>query len=104
MIEGTLVINLEPPYMGFLPKPCGQPINAVGDLKNYTWHYCTQTQIKDLLVELGVISTGQLWPPRECILRLPVVLPMKSLTKHGLLNIHSLELTTSSNRLLRRIS
>lgn len=103
MIEGTLLINLDPPYMAFTPKVSGQSIN--GGASDNIRCDCTQAQIKDLLVELDVISPYQQWPLRECILRLPVVLPAKILAKHGLLNTHNLEPFAAPNtRLLRRIS
>jgi hypothetical protein len=96
MIEGTLVVNLDPPYMGFL-------LNTDA-CENCTWCYCTLEQMRDFLVELGLIHKAQQWPPREYILRLPARLPINSLAKHGLLNVRTLEFASVPDRLLKRIS
>jgi hypothetical protein len=85
MIEGTLVVNLDPPYMDFLPNTSTETKDNSA-CENCTWHYCTIEQIREFLVELGLIYKAQQWPPREYILRLPVRLPIRSLAKLGLLN------------------
>lgn len=102
MIEGTLVVNLDPPYMGFLPKTSVDTINTAA-CANCTWCYCTLEQMRDFLVELGLIHPAQQWPSREYILRLPSRLPIRSLAKHGLLNVPTLQFASGSDRLLKRI-
>lgn len=102
MIEGTLVINLDPPYMGFLPKSSSQFSHY---MDADTWCNCTLEQIKSLLIDLDVITPAQHWPPRECILRLPVVLPRERLAKHGLATLRNLEtITIAKPAMMRRIS
>lgn len=102
MIEGTLVINLDPPYIGFFPNRQSQPMLCP---EADSWSYCTQQQIKELLIDLDVIQANQHWPPRECILRLPIALPKVKLAKHGLTKPHSIEIATIAKpRPVRRIS
>lgn len=87
MIEGTLIVNFEPPYIGFsMPREIGQK-----PLVNDLWRYCSKEEIRDLLIELDVISANQAWPPRDLILRLPVNLPRKVLENLNLTCIIELE-------------
>lgn len=82
MIEGILVINLDPPYMGFFEK---DDAKLAGDLPSrMLWRDCSLYELRDLLIDLEAITAPQAWPPRECILRLPVLLPRAKLVKHGL--------------------
>jgi len=105
MIEGTLLVNLDPPFMAFQPRRCGQSIDRAVDIETEIRCDCTQAQIKDFLVELEVISVTQAWPPRECIMRLATKLPVRILLKHGLLKMPSLEhFIVANTKPLRRIS
>jgi len=88
MIEGMLVINLEPPYIGFSES---SDAAAGSGSPSYEWRHCSQDDIRDLLIELGVISTTQSWPPRECLLRLTLPVPKKALKRLGLANLHELK-------------
>lgn len=102
MIEGILLINLEPSYMGFFPKP-GNALTCCTDTDS--WCYCTQDQIKALLLDLEILLPHQNWPPREYILRLPVTLPRTKLAKHGLAKPHIHDpLKLPQPALMRRIS
>jgi hypothetical protein len=102
MMQGTLVINLDPPFIGFFPKSHPR-LSQQPDLD--TWSYCTHEQIKQLLIDIDAIPSCQHWPPRECILRLPVTLSRRILAKHGLAKCNTdNQITPSSVPLVRRIS
>jgi hypothetical protein len=83
MIEGMLIINLDPPYMGFTPTSGRQAIPVDAE----PWRHCTHEQIRNLLLDLDVITVSDPWPLRDCILRLPIVLSKTKLVKHGLLKL-----------------
>lgn len=103
MIEGTLVVNLDPPYMGFLPKTSVEA-TTTSACENCIWCYCTLDQMRDFLVELDLIHPAQQLPTREYIFRLPSRLPLRTLDKHGLLNVRTLEFASASDRQLKHIS
>ncbi|HEY9758753.1 MAG TPA: hypothetical protein V6C97_26535 [Oculatellaceae cyanobacterium] len=77
MIAGILIINLDPPYMGF--APCEQAVPGE------SWCHCNHEQIRNLLLDLNIITINDPWPVRECFLRMPITLPKSTLLKHGLL-------------------
>lgn len=80
MIEGTLIINLDPPYIGFAHQD-----NYINNSqKKHSWRHCSLDEIKDLLVELQVVSSQQHWPLRECVLRLPLRVPKSVMVRLGL--------------------
>lgn len=81
MLEGMLVVNTDPPYIGFYPKLGAETGNTA---QSGVWRYCTHEQIKDLLLDLHVISVTDRWPLRECILRLPITCSRAHLVTHGL--------------------
>ncbi|MBX9770767.1 MAG: hypothetical protein K2X29_05320 [Candidatus Obscuribacterales bacterium] len=100
MIRGILTINLDPPYVGFLPDPHIQPASS---LPIHSWHHCTVDEIRNLLMDAEAISPEHSWPPRECILHLPIVLSKTTLAKHGL--IHNLDVIATPKRtLIQRVS
>lgn len=81
MLKGLLVVNLDPPYIGFLPEARAE---ASSSSQSDVWCYCTHEQIRDLLLDLHVMSVHDRWPLRECILRLPITWSRANLAKHGL--------------------
>ena len=68
MIEGILIVNFEPAFIGFSSSNEMEKTQA-------TRRYCSKEEIRSLLVELNVIDENQYWCPREVILRLPVKMP-----------------------------
>ncbi len=83
MIEGTLIVNFDPPFIGFSsPKATKAEIEG-----SQLRRYCSLEEIRLLLIDLDCISEYQAWPPRELILRLPVNLPKKVLEKLNLIEI-----------------
>ncbi|MBS2009228.1 MAG: hypothetical protein JST01_19395 [Cyanobacteria bacterium SZAS TMP-1] len=88
MIEGTLQINLDPPYIAFseLPKESLDPAAKMTIVRP-----SSVEEIRELLLELGAITPDQAWPPRECILRFPVALSRANLRRFNLLQLHALE-------------
>lgn len=80
MVEGILVVNLDPPYIGFVQKQDkSQGKRLAGALKN-----CTANEIRQTLLELGAITPQQQWPPRECTIRVPGSYSLAVLAKLGL--------------------
>lgn len=82
MVEGILVVNLDPPYIGFVKKESmagAESKRLRGALKN-----CTANELRQLLIELGAITDKQQWPPRDCTMRVPGTYPAAILAKMGL--------------------
>ncbi|HEY9772645.1 MAG TPA: hypothetical protein V6C81_02425 [Planktothrix sp.] len=73
MIKGTLVVNLNPPYIGFTSQQDGEQ-----------WKHCTVNDVKSLLVELDAIFPQVQWPPRDCMIRVQGDFPSQKLAKFGL--------------------
>lgn len=75
MLHGVLIVNLEPSYIGFKQSdsPC-------------LWRSCTQDEIKDLLIELGLVEVESRWPLQEFILRLPGEFSQSTLKRHFLIS------------------
>ena len=78
MIDGILVINLDPPYAGFSSES-GQ-----------FWKDCTVDELNALLIEIKGFMPGTSWPPREYVLRLPGHFSKDALAKFGLINLATL--------------
>lgn len=62
MIQGILVINLDPPYVGFSQNSAlhGTAIAGVD-----TWRHCTIDQIKNQVIDLNALTPLQQWPHDE---------------------------------------
>lgn len=78
MIQGVLIVNFEPAYIGFTPS------NAEGGATKLRRRYCSLEEIRSLLIEMDVIHESQSWPPSDLILRLPVKMPRELLRKFAL--------------------
>ena len=88
MIDGYLIVNLEPAYIGF---------SLARDNGEVSWHgrrYCTVEEIRTLLLELGVIEPDQHWPPQELMLRLSVRISRQVLEKMELIPMTGMELAS----------
>lgn len=79
MVEGMLIINLDPPYVGFTSDVKYSPLQ-----KESCWHNSTEHEIKELLHELGVLQDGRTWPPEEYVARVPVRLSGAELERLGI--------------------
>jgi hypothetical protein len=82
MVEGILVVNLDPPYVGFVQnddKQASDHKRLRGALRN-----CTLPELRQMLLELGAISPQQQWPPRDCTIRVPGSFSAATLAKVGL--------------------
>lgn len=82
MLEGILVVNLDPPYVGFVKKhgnQSGDDKRMHGSLRN-----CSLPELRQMLIELGAISPQQQWPPRDYMIRLPGSFSEATLAKIGL--------------------
>jgi len=80
MVEGILVVNLDPPYVGFVQKQDKQGDKKMrGALKN-----CSLQELRQTLLELGAITPQQQWPPRDCTIRFPGVFSSEALHRVGL--------------------
>jgi hypothetical protein len=102
MIEGILLVNLDPPYIGFSEASQG---SQKADSRVDVWRHCSVAEIKELLIDLEAILPDQPWPPRECVLRLQVSWSKEELTRLCLLNLCVLEsLPLDEEPVLRRIS
>jgi hypothetical protein len=88
MLEGYLIVNFEPAYIGF------SAVKNEGYDSSLMRRYCNVEEIRTLLIELDVISPNQNWPPRELIFRLPVRIPVSLLEKMQLLPSSSLDLAS----------
>jgi hypothetical protein len=82
MVEGILVVNLDPPYVGFVVqqqnKQAGENKRLHGALKN-----CTLNELRQMLLELGAISPQQQWPD-DCPVHFPGSYSEAALEKIGL--------------------
>lgn len=77
MVQGVLMICLEPASMAFIPDE--------GKGSNIIWQrYCTPEEIRTLLLDLDALAPWQGWPLRELQVRLPGTFPSAILIKHGL--------------------
>lgn len=83
MIDGILVINLDPPYAGFSSK------------YSRCIRHCTVDELCVFLNDLGHLAPGQSWPPREYILRLPGSFSKDALAKFGLIDRAALRVVPS---------
>lgn len=88
MIQGILIVNFEPAYIGF--TPC----IADGGATQLRRRYCSLEEIRSLLIEMDVIHESQSWPPRDLILRLPVKMPRELLRKFALDEVDRLDLAS----------
>lgn len=86
MVEGILVVNLDPPYIGFVsknsaksPKSPSESKRLKGSLKS-----CSSEELRQMLIELGAITQQQHWPPKDCTMRVPGSYPSALLEKMGL--------------------
>jgi len=77
MIDGTLMINLNPPWAGFSSE--SDKIS-----KNFT-----VDELRALLIELGGLLPEQVWPPGEYMLNMPGRFSRDTLTKFGLIKAAS---------------
>ena len=82
MVEGILVVNLDPPYVGFVQKESKTP----GDNKRLkgSLKTCTVPELRQMLLDLGAITPQQPWPPRDCTISLPGSYSAAVLAKVGL--------------------
>lgn len=80
MVDGILVVNLDPPYVGFVQneKP-GDNRRKFGTMKD-----CTLSELRATLIELGAITSQQQWPPKDCAIRVPGTFSDAALIKAGL--------------------
>src|SRR5271165_2695112 len=88
MIDGMLVINLDPASIGFSPAMEG---HAENNAQISHWRSCSVEDIRHLLLELDAITPDQVWPPRECVLRLSIRLPKSVIKRLDLASIHALK-------------
>lgn len=95
MVQGTLSVNLEPPYIGLKAEHAREIRRS-----------CTVEEIKKILLALKIITPQQHWPPKDCVMRLPGQFPGAVLARFGLLPItfiksnwqgHSQELAYAEN-------
>lgn len=66
MIDGTLTVNLEPPYLAFCDKA-----------GNHYSRNCSFEEIQDMLADLGNLN----WPLRDCFVRIPMQFDQFGLAK-----------------------
>ena len=88
MIQGVLIVNFEPAYIGFTPY------TADGGATQLKRRYCSLEEIRSLLIGMDVIHESQSWPPRDLILRLPVKMPRELLRKFALDEVDRLDLAS----------
>lgn len=79
MISGTLIINLEPAYLTFIPGAAARDEN-MGNMQRD----CTAQEIRELLLDLSVLEMNSCWPPKELQAILPGVYSCELLIRHGL--------------------
>lgn len=102
MIEGILLINLDPPYIAFSQAPQS---SQNSDSKIDEWRPCSVDEIRQLLIELDAILPHHPWPPQEIVLRLPITLPKSELARLSLLKLRNLEsVPVTDEPVLRLIS
>jgi len=93
MINGTLIVNLDPPYLAFNREAAQQ------DGRNGCWQrYCTPAEIQALLLDLEAISPDQSWPIHEYQALLRGAFSELTLAKHGLGPVLRIEPSTRSER------
>lgn len=71
-MQGMLELNLDPAYMSF-----------VSERQLRRFKYCHIDEIRNLLVDLGILDTFQSLP-QECIVHLKGSFPVDVLQKYGL--------------------
>jgi hypothetical protein len=82
MVEGILVVNLDPPYLGFVfpQKQSGcETKRWRGALKN-----CSEGELKQMLLDLKAISPSCQWPPAASTVQVPGNYPEAVLARIGL--------------------
>jgi hypothetical protein len=82
MVEGILLVNLDPPYVGFVvqqTKAPGENKRLRGALKN-----CSLIELRAMLLELGAITPQQQWPPGDTSLQVPGSYSAATLERMGL--------------------
>ncbi|MBX9689490.1 MAG: hypothetical protein K2X27_22460 [Candidatus Obscuribacterales bacterium] len=81
MVEGILLVNLDPPYVSFVEKAAGlsDGKRMRGALRN-----CTVSEMRQMLLDLGAITPQQHWPLKDCTISLPVSYSSATLHKLGL--------------------
>lgn len=72
-MEGTLFLNLEPPYMSFEGSKCSRRLR-----------YCTAEEIRQLLVDLHALSPRSPLPNTEYMARIKGTFPQEILSSYGL--------------------
>lgn len=82
MVEGTLVVNLDPPYVSFVEH--GAKTGAELRRRKTAFNHCTIQELRMMLIELGAIVPYQHWPPKDCMMRLPGSYSKDTLDKLGL--------------------
>ncbi|MBX9570638.1 MAG: hypothetical protein K2X77_17230 [Candidatus Obscuribacterales bacterium] len=83
MVEGTLVVNLDPPYVSFVEHE-GVKTGAERRRRATAFKHCTIQELRMMLIDLGAIVPYQHWPPRDCMMRLPGTYSQATLDKLGL--------------------
>ncbi len=80
-MEGTLVLNLEPPYMGFEANKSSRQFRN-----------CTTEEIRRLLVDLKVLAPYDYLPNTECMVNIKGTFPAEILSSYGLFKCRALVL------------
>jgi len=75
MIDGLLMINLDPPYVGFIAN------------SSECWKNLTVEELRALLTDLGVLAPGESWPPREYMVRARGQFSSGALARFGLVKL-----------------
>lgn len=83
MVEGTLVVNLDPPYVSFVEHEAAKA-GVEKRRRSTAFKHCTIQELRLMLIELGAIVPHQHWPPRDCMVRLPGSYSQATLDKLGL--------------------
>ena len=85
MVEGILVVNLDPPYVSFVKQETasnpGQKRRNAAAVK-----HCTIQELRKMLIDVGAIMPYQQWPPRDYLVRLPGSFSQDTIDKLGLEN------------------
>lgn len=92
MINGILVINLDPPYAGFSGED------------GHSRKNCTVDELTALLADLGGLVPGQSWPPREFVLRVSGRFSRDALHRFGLVKLASMPAIMTIKRASKRLS
>lgn len=82
MVEGILVVNLDPPYVSFVEQ---QDKTGTDQRKRKpaAVRHCTIQELRLMLLELGAIVPYQQWPPREYTIHMPGTYSQATLDKLG---------------------